>query len=241
MSNRKKINKCIISIVYFALIAGIVIFLNSELIYAESQYKNTETEYEAFIQDDMDLLTEENEKELLKTMEKITEFGGVAFVSISEEEKNSWEYARKSYLELFCGENGVVFLINMYDKSIYIYCGGGLSYSLTNSKITEISKKVSYYISHENYVLACKKAYSEMLTILERDEVTTVRKYVSNGVLALILGFFVTFIAVKITSYTKKADDSQRLEYINHQYQMDNAMAMFSHTSRKYSPRRKKF
>ena len=66
-----------------AAILSVLLFVRPALAY-DAQYVNKESGYEAYIIDEEDLLTDEEEEELLYDyMKPITEYGGVSFVTTS--------------------------------------------------------------------------------------------------------------------------------------------------------------
>ncbi len=68
-----------------------------------AKYTNPDTNYQVFIDDNYNLLTDQEEAELLETMKPLTAYGGVAFVSKYVEGSTAENYAREVAYKYFTG------------------------------------------------------------------------------------------------------------------------------------------
>lgn len=233
----KKINLSIIYKIMFVVISAILCFIMQKTVFAESLYYNEENGYEVVIEDDADLLSDYEEEKLLSKMIKITEYGSVAFKSISDNSVSTESYIRSYYREVFGTKSGTVFLIDMDNRNIWIYSYGDVYDIVTTNYANIITDNIYEYASDAEYYDCAYKAFSQILTLLEGNDIAQPMKYISNILLALVLSFLINYFIVKKVSSAKKASDKQLLRYINHQYQFDNARAEFTHTTKKYSPK----
>ena len=81
------------------------------------RYINPQTGYGALIDDEMDLLSEEEEALLLGDMLPITEYGNVLFISAYPLGMSSVAYANRLFMDISRG-NSAVFMIDMYNREI---------------------------------------------------------------------------------------------------------------------------
>ena len=82
---------------------------------------NTNTGYKALIEDDAELLSETEVEILLDEMMPLTEYGNIVFKSISSNSQSTEQYARSYYHNKFNTTSGTVFLIDMFNRIIYIF------------------------------------------------------------------------------------------------------------------------
>lgn len=97
-----------------AMLFGLMIALLSPMqVVADSGYR-------VIIEDDADLLSQDEERQLEAIMEEITEYGGVAFKSIDRNDVSTGDFATYYYYSCFQEKSGVVFLIDMDNRNIWI-------------------------------------------------------------------------------------------------------------------------
>lgn len=226
------------NIILFLLISCLVCGFSVN-IYAQSLslYTNGDNGYEVYIEDDADLLMEHQEEELLEVMKEITKYGGVALKTVNENPEYSTEnFARKFYREKFATTSGVVFVIDMDKRYIYIFSDGEIYKTITKSYAEIITDNVYEYASDEEYFKCCEKAFSQMLALLEGRKIAQPMKYISNFLIASLLALIINYFVVMKVSKMNKIDDEKLLKYMNHSLQVSNLAVEFSHQTRVYSP-----
>lgn len=202
-----------------------------------SAYENPDTYYEVIICDEADLLTDEEEETLLEDMKPITEYGNVAFVSISENPYHSTKsYAREFYESYFGQDSGTVFLIDMDERYIWIQSDGAIYKRITTSYADTITDNVYSYASDQEYYCCASKAYSQIYTLLEGGKIAQPMKYICNLLLAVILALLINFFIVMWYSRSKKASASELLTGIYHKVDILNPTVTHTHQTKRYSP-----
>ena len=193
--------------------------------------------YEVLLEDDADLLSAKEEEALLEAMEPITEYGNVAFKSIDQNSANTDYYAEYYYDSHFGTESGIVFVIDMDNRNIYIYSDGSMHRTITNSMAYTITDNVYTYASDGDYYSCAYYAYSQILTKMQGGKVAQPMKYASNVFLALLLALLIKYFFVKATSKAKKAKDEELLNNLAMHCVINNARAQFTHQTKRYSPK----
>ncbi|MCR4890732.1 MAG: TPM domain-containing protein [Lachnospiraceae bacterium] len=169
-------------------------------------YENPDTGYTATVFDYEDLLTDEEEEKLAEDMEGITAYGNAAFVSAYPEGYSSREFAENNYSQYF-KESGTLFLIDMYNRKIWLYNGGEIEKTITPSYSDSITDNVYSYASDGDYYTCASEAFRQETILLEGGKIAQPMKWISAGLLALILAFLINYLIVRGTSKNKKSKE----------------------------------
>ncbi|MBP3707774.1 MAG: TPM domain-containing protein [Clostridia bacterium] len=188
-------------------------FINPVLAVTTDMYENSDTGYKVIIEDDANLLSYNEEQSLADSMEKLTEYGNIAFKSISKNGYGSASrYAEKYYHETFGKESGTVFLIDMSQRKIYIFSDGQNYKTITKSKAETITDNVYKHASNKEYFECADEAYSQMYTILEGGKIAEPMKYISNALIAVMLALFANFAIFKIATKNRAASVNEQIK-----------------------------
>ena len=195
-------------------------------------------QYKIIIEDDADLLTDEQEKELLKDMRPLSEYGNIAFKSISTNNTSTNDFARTYYHDMFGHgvSNGSLFLIDMDNREIYIFSDGNNYKIINNSKAYLITDNIYKMASAGDYYGCASEAYAEMYTLLAGGKIMEPMRHISNGVLAIVISFFTTFLIVLSSSRIKKANNSEIIKNCDVAFNANNIVGTKTGTHRVYSP-----
>lgn len=222
---------------YFAFFTGIFVLLLCFHPITVNAQKFNSGAYEIVIDDDAGLLSSYEEELLYDVMSEISEYGNVAFKSISHNPKyNTYNYALDYYSSVFGSESGTVFLIDMDYRTIYIYSYGSIYRTITNSYADTITDNVYTYATNGNYYQCASKAFEQILSLLRGQKIAQPMKYISNALLAITLALLVNYFVVKLFSSTQKPSRGELVENTEHYCFFSAPMATFKHQTRKYSP-----
>lgn len=205
--------------------------------FAKNAYSNAETGYHIELCDDAMLLTSAELTALSEVMIPLTEYGNVAFVTTSANARSAEYYAEVWYHEHFFYEDGLLFLIDMDNRIITLYCEGDISDVITDSYATTITDNVYRYASNEDYYTCAGSAFMQAHSLLEGERIMQPMKYISNALLAILLSLLILFGYVSYYSRLKKPADDQLLARIHKQFSHDEPIPNFTHETSTYSPR----
>ena len=169
------------------------------------------------IRDDADLLTDEEETALYYHMLPVTEYGGAAFYTSSSRVSSASSYAKRCFRENFGTGSGTLFLIDMYNREIYIFSDGKIYRKITNSKADTITDNVYRYATNGNYAECANRAFDQISTLLEGGVIPQYMRHVCNGLVA----FAVSLLTVFFVANTKT------------RMQSDNEAAVFEQMAKK--------
>ncbi|MBR1692500.1 MAG: TPM domain-containing protein [Lachnospiraceae bacterium] len=200
-------------------------------------YENPDTAYEVVIEDDAGLLGESEKNSLLEDMKAITTYGHVAFKSIDENQTTTASYARDYFDRRFGNTSGIVFLIDMDNREIYIFSDGVIYKTITSSVADIITDNVYSYASRGRYDTCASQAFAQIRAKLAGQRIAQPMKYISNAFLALLLALLVNYFFVKAFSRAKKPANNLLLNSVAQHCRLDQPQAVHRDTTRTYSPR----
>lgn len=199
--------------------------------------QNTETGYQILLEDNADLLSPLEEQKLIKTMEPITAYGNVAFVSITfNTEYSTKSYAEHYYQEHFGYNSGILFLIDMDLRYLWIYSYGDIYHTITTAYANSITDNVYSYASNQDYFTCASKAFEQINTLLEGRYIAQPMKYISNALLAIVVALLINYFLVMTSSRSRKASNSQLLNGTFFKTEIKNSRMELVNQTRRHSP-----
>lgn len=231
MENRQ--SRCVIYVIT-ALVVFAMLVMRGMTASAQVVYENANG-YEVVIEDDMELLTSEQILMLQQDMEPITGYGNVAFKSFSSFYPTD-SFAENYYEGLWGDESGTVFVVDMYNRTLYIYSEGAIYRTVTKSYANTITDNVYTYATNEDYYTCAAEVYRQMYTLLEGGRVAQPMKYMSNAFLAVILSFVLLYFFVKCVSAMKQPSESELLKGLEMAQKVNDVDVQFVSESKIYSP-----
>ena len=175
------------------------------------EWRNADTGYRVVIEDDIDLLTEAEERALLGDMQPLTAYGNVAFWSTREYASDEVEQARLKRRALFDQESGSILVINMEIRRVSIQSYGAMYEVLTPARANSITNNVRNYLTRGEYYIASQKAYSQMNSLLRGNRIAQPMKHLSNACIALMVGLILMIGRVFRQSSTFRREDEAQV------------------------------
>lgn len=217
-----------ISVILTVLIAVWVLAFGTTKVYADG--------YQVYISDDADLLTDSEEMELYTYMEPITKYGNVAFKTIDSNRYSTATYADNYYHQLFGTASGTLFIIDMDNREIYIFSDGAIYKRITKSYANTITDNVYKLATNGDYLACATKTFTQINTLLDGGHIAQPMKFITNGLLALILAFIINFIIIKAKAQKAKTTNNELLRSIFSKCEVYNANQVFTHQTKVYDP-----
>ena len=122
--------------------------------------------YEIRITDTEDILSDKEEQQLLEIMKPVAEYGNVAFESYASRESGE-DYCRKKYRDKgFFDRSGTVFLVNMYERYLWLYTGGEMEKTISARRAVSITDNVYRLASSGQYYACAAKVFDQEKTLL---------------------------------------------------------------------------
>ena len=165
--------------------------------------------------------------------------GEVALVTIDYNDVGSaYDYARRWYAENF-GSNtsGIVFLIDMDNRELRMYSEGSYSYILNTGKQNIITDNIYRYATNGDYVTCAERGFTQMADVLSGKKIASPMKYLSNACLAILIALIVNYFIVVKASKTAVPMRGELRKGLKSRYSFTNKNAVYTHTTKEYSPR----
>ena len=153
---------------------------------------HADNDYSLIINDEEDLLTASEEESLKHEMEKILPYGNAAFVTVSQYDDTD-VYTKNTYRELFGTESGILFVIDMGRRNIWIFCDGAIYRTINKSYSYTITDNAYRYASNGDYYDCAEIVFEQSYTLLEGGRISQPMKYISNVFIALVIALLVNF------------------------------------------------
>ena len=150
------------------------------------------------IEDDANLFDERSENELRETMEELSEYGNVGVYTCERAYDGSISrLARDYYDRKFNTESGFVFIIDMYNRYIYIETDGYIGDFVTPSKADSITDNVYSLASSRQYSLCAKKAVTQALNLVKGKHVPQTMRLISSIFVAALCALMLNFAVLR--------------------------------------------
>jgi len=159
------------------------------------------------IRDDADLLTDGEEKQLYEHMLPITQYGGAAFYTTEGYVSSTESYARKCYRENFGTKSGTIFVIDMYNRYLYIFSDGRIYNTVTKAKAETITDNVYLSARAGNYYRCAEKTFDQIAAILDGNQIPQPMKHISNALLSLAFSLVIVFAIANAKNRMQKESE----------------------------------
>ncbi len=201
-----------------------------------NSYTNESTHYQAIIDDKANLLSDGEKTKLLDTMQSLTVYGNVAFVSINTNYSSTGIFAGNYYHNHFSTESGTIFVIDMANREIYIFSDGANYRVITSSKAYSITDNVYKKATSGDYYGCADMAFHQIKTLLDGGKILEPMRYTSNVFIALVLSFMITFFYIFFKSKTRKASLHDVVKNCDIVFNLGKVTTEKTGTHRVYSP-----
>ena len=116
------------------------------------------------VMDDADLLTPEEEEELLQAMSPLCDRCCVIFWTTDEEDSRDEETKARDFLMGQIGDaDGLIFMIDMYNRYIEIWSTGNIAQFVTAEDASRITAETSSYATNSDYLGCAKETFAAIL------------------------------------------------------------------------------
>lgn len=219
--------------------AGEEVYINESENAADSEpvYINQNTGYKVFVEDNAQLLDAEEERELAQVMEDITAYGNAIFKTTDSGVWNTATYAGEYYREKIGTDSGILLLIDMDNRMLWIHCDGDVYRVVTESYADTITDNVYRYATGGDYYECAAQVYGQAFALLEGNRIAQPMKYISNALLAMILALLLNYGLVCFAARIGKSRRRELLGNAGNYFRYTEPQAFFVRESRTYHPR----
>ena len=206
MRNRKRFRILAVIIAIVIVLAMILAMILPAFAYDDETpaYKDPATGNEIYMIDEEDLLSDAEEEKLIEQMKGVLPYGGAAFVSVSAYSNSTGDEAEFYLRQLFGNNSGTVFMIDMWNRNIWIQSGAEMYRVITKGYANSITDNVYKMASREEYYECASEAFRQMQTLLDGGRISQPMKHITNALIAIIAALLINFFLVKFTTKIPK-------------------------------------
>ena len=193
--------------------------------------------HEIVIRDDAGLFSDREIVKLTEVMEKAAVYGNVMLLSVDQNNYMSTRNLSETiYEETFGYSDGVIFVIDMDYRMLWISGFGSFRNIITNDYCDTITDNVYTYASDERYYECGMEAFSQIAAVLAGKNIPMPMKYICNLLISLLIALLANYFIVMSISKKRAASDTDLKQNIIYHCNISNTQAQFTHETRTYNP-----
>lgn len=179
--------------IFILLLAVLMMCMGTVAFAAEAEYTNDQNGCFAIVEDDADIL--DNENAVLDAMKYVTEYTNCVVYTTNVNPSSAARLAENLTVEYFKNTgSGVVFLIDMDNRMIYI-CAQNQAYMVITDNVADtITDNVYSYASKDKFDECAIAAMSQIYTKFSGKRIPEPMRYIGNAFLAVMLGIGITAV-----------------------------------------------
>ena len=188
----------------------------TETVFARTWQSANGTSGHVVVMDDMaELFDDEQAQQILEVMGKAAAFCNVFFVSNQEEYTGSVSSYAKAQLGRLSSEyqadkrSSTVFVVDLYNRELYIYSGEETYKVITSAKANLITDNVYSYASKGDYFQCTMETFRQIALVLDGQAIAEPMRYATAGFLAVFTGMAVSFVIILLQSRRKTATEQE--------------------------------
>ena len=205
------------------------------------EWENDETGYYVLIEDNEELLTGREREKLLDDMKAVTEYANAVFLTeepkaASDDESQAHDYSDEYYDDEFGNDDGVMLIVDMGNRLLYITGHGDAQKVITNSYAREVTDNIYTYAKNGDYYGCAKTAFGQMYALLNGQKIARPMKLITSLLLGLILAVMTNFIIVRAANTARVPSKDEMLKGLYCQCRLNNPQMVLTNTTKVYDP-----
>ena len=172
---------------------------------------NETTGYHAVIEDAAGLLESAEVRRVFEAMEPVTGHCNAGFLTRRSGGGSVEEYARQWGRGAFGNDRYIVFFIDMGTRNICAYAGSDMLAVFNAGDANTVTDNVYTWASRGQYGECAVRAFGQIASDLEGEEIARPMKYVSNVLIGLCLSVMICFLIVSRTLKKKNITEATKI------------------------------
>lgn len=144
--------------------------------------------------DDAGLLKKGERKALLNKLNKMSKKYSYLIFTTNEKTLSIHKQAEEFYRDNFEDDSGVIFLVNMGEREIYLAANKDAKKLIKNKDALDVTDNCYRYAKKGNFYECLNHAFSDIDSLLNHRGIIRTMRYVVGILFGLILGFFSMFL-----------------------------------------------
>lgn len=159
------------------------------------------------VEDNAGILTPDEEARLIRDYSAITEYMGAAFVTTDAASAGTSAFAEDYAISHYGNSPAVIFVIDMYDRELYIYSNGTALKTITRADARAITDNVYKSASRGDYYECADQTFSQILGKCRGERLARPVKHITNALIAVLCGILLNYY---LTVYSRIPDPEPR-------------------------------
>ena len=159
------------------------------------------------VEDNAGILTPDEEARLIRDYSAITEYMGAAFVTTDVASAGTSAFAEDYAISHYGNSPAVIFVIDMYDRELYIYSNGTALKTITRADARAITDNVYKSASRGDYYECADRTFSQILGKCWGERLARPVKHITNALIAVLCGILLNYY---LTVYSRIPDPEPR-------------------------------
>lgn len=195
--------------------------------------------YNLIIEDDANLLNNDEKLSLYDEMKKVTKYGNVIFKTINYNQYTSTAtYAERFFhSKVNQRESGILFLIDMDKREIYIFSDGLINETITRSKALSITDNTYKYASNSDYFGCAFEAFKEINTLLSGRAIIEPMRIITSLIFSIVMAALIGFLVAIKKASLKVASSKDTVNKLNKKIEVVGEInGILAYTRSVYNP-----
>lgn len=195
-----------------------------------------EEKSDAWIQDDAELFTEDEQTAMLQEMQKITPFSPIVIYTTTQDAEGDEEQCARDFFDenLGKGANGTVILIDMDLRKICIWSDGEALSVISESYATTITDNAYTLASDGDYEGCVMQMLTQIEAVWNGQDIAMPMKHICNALLALLLALLLNIFIMLHASAASKTTDKKLLDSVAHACEFADIRTTQTGTSKRH-------
>ena len=148
------------------------------------------------VEDQAGLLTEEQVAALQKDYAALADYMDGAVVTVATYQGETSQAAEQYAIEHYGNDAAVVFMIDMYNRQIYVYSNGDALKTISRADARAITDNIYKEASKGDYYGCICKAMDQILGKCQGQKLARPVKHITNAMIAILLGILINYLIV---------------------------------------------
>ena len=142
------------------------------------------------------LFTETQTQSLIEDYSAITEYMDAEVLTVDTYMGETSAVAEQYAIQTYGNDTAVIFMIDMYNRQIYVYANGDALKTISRADSRAITDNIYQYASQGDYYGCAAGALDQILGKCQGQRLSRPVKHITNAMIAILLGILINYLIV---------------------------------------------
>ncbi len=215
----------------------ILVMTTVSAVFAGTTYTNGSTGYSVVISDDAALVDQADISRVEEAMKAVTNYGNAGFYTTYSNSSSTESLAKSKYREWFGTNSGVLFVIDMDNRNIWIWANGDANRVINKEWADIITDNTYIYAKRGQYADCAEEAFKQIGARLQGEKINNPLKIGTSVLLSVLLSLaLIIFVMLRINKKKQNPDILLPLAGAAATFTIANTAKNHVHTTKTYTP-----